>query len=88
MLTFPHPHEVLPVLPVNFVTYLPGCSRSGMKDGASVHRKSHAFARCVMRSAAREAGAWMVIVDGPQPKAATVGGREVADHEMAVAMGA
>ena len=26
MRTSPHPHEVLPILPVNSVTYLPGCS--------------------------------------------------------------
>ena len=26
MRTSPHPHEVLPILPVNFVTYLAGCS--------------------------------------------------------------
>ncbi len=25
-MTSPHPNEVLPILPVNSVTYLPGCS--------------------------------------------------------------
>jgi len=27
-MTSPHPNEVLPILPVNSVTYLPGCSAS------------------------------------------------------------